>query len=107
MNEIERLINFIAEHHKFDAIKYPELNGASPEEILKFAVRHSALHFSKTAGKIAAVSENTDHDGQIDVEEIKINLSKGFINALRLAELVGMSEKELIDSVEKIIKEEN
>ena len=57
---IDQLISLIAKHFKFDEKTYPELKGASEEERLAFAVKHSALHFAKTAGKIAAVSEDAD-----------------------------------------------
>jgi len=97
---IDKLIKFIAEHFVFDENTYPELKDASEKERLAFAIRHSALHFSKTAGKVAAVSEDTDHSGEIDIASLKENIPKALINTLRLAELVGMSEKDLIKSIE-------
>lgn len=98
--DIDKLIVFIAEHFKFDEATYPELKGASSEKRLEFAIRHSALHFSKTTGKIAAVSEDADHGGSLDIEAVKENVSKALISVLRLAELVGMSETDIVDAIE-------
>ncbi len=56
--DIDNVIKFLAENLVFDEKGYPELIGATPQQKLLFGVRHSALHFAKTAGKIAAVSED-------------------------------------------------
>jgi len=98
---IDKLIKLIAKHFVFDEEVYPELKGASEEQRLKFAIRHSALHFAKTAGKIAATSEDTDHGREIQIAELKINVSKALINVLRLAELLNITEEDLIHAVEK------
>lgn len=102
MNEtIESLTKYIAEQYQFTEKKFPALQGASDEEILRFAINHSALHFAKTAGKIAAASEGADHGKQMDTEELKTNVAKSLINTLRLAEVLKMSETELLDLVRK------
>lgn len=98
--DINTLIRFIAEHFVFDEQAYPELQNASERQRLIFALRHSVLHFSKTAGKLSAVIEAADHGKQIDIAEIKKNIPKALINTLRLAELVGMSEKDIIKAIE-------
>lgn len=98
---IDNLIDLIAKNFVFDWDTYPELKGVSEKERLEFTIRHSALHFSKTAGKVAAVSEDADHGGGLDVDVIKENVSKALINTLRLAELVGMSEDDLVKAVEE------
>lgn len=98
---IDKLIKLIAKHFVFDEKTYPELKGANEEQRLKFAIRHSALHFAKTAGKIAATSEDTDHGGEIQIAELKINVPKALINILRLAELLNISEEDLIRAIEK------
>lgn len=99
--ELYKLIKFIAENFRFDEESYPELKGASEGQRLNFAIRHSALHFAKTAGKISAVSEDVDHGGKLDIEELKKTIPKALINTLRLAELVGMSETDLIKAIEE------
>lgn len=98
---INQLIKLIIKHFKFDEKTYPELKGANEEQRLAFAIKHSALHFAKTAGKIAAASEDADHGGGIDITNLKIDTVKAFISILRLAELLGMSEKDLIKAVEE------
>lgn len=102
-NTLDSLIQYIAEKHQFNGDKYPEIKNASNEEVLRFALRHSALHFAKTAGKVAGTSEGTDHGEPIDTEDLKINVAKSLVNTLRLAELLKMSEEELTKKVHQIL----
>lgn len=104
VNNLDALIKLIAEHFIFDENKYPELTGASEQEKLVFALRHSALHFSKTAGKIAAVSETTDHGGALDFDNLKVQTIKSLINTLRLADLIEMDAQKLISGVQELYK---
>jgi len=104
--DIDNLIKLIKDHFVFDEKNYPELTGASEQGKLNFAVRHSALHFAKTAGKIAAVSEHVDHNGEMDTHALRENVSKTLINTLRLAELVGMTEKDITEAIQKNITNE-
>lgn len=101
MKEIDALISLIAKHFPFHAEVYPELRDKDEKQHLVFALRHSALHFSKTAGKIATVSEDVDHGEGIDREEIRKQVPKALINTLRLAELVGLSGDDLIRMIEE------
>ncbi len=101
MHDLDALISLICRHFTFTAAVYPELHGMSEERRLAFALRHSALHFAKTAGKISAVSERVDHGEDIDMNELRQNVHKALINTLRLADLVGLSGKDLIAAVEE------
>lgn len=103
--DIDKLIKFITGHFHFDAETYPELEGASDESKLRFAIRHSAIHFAKTAGKVVAVSEKADHGEQIDFDSLKVDIPKSIVNALRLAQLVGMSGEDIIKAIEKQYKD--
>jgi len=98
---LDKLIRFIADRHVFSDTKYAELQGVSEEQKFRFALRHMALHFSKTAGKIAAISEAVDHGKPLDREDLKVNVSKSLVNTLRVAELTGLSEDDLIRAVER------
>ncbi len=99
---LDALIAFIKSHYPFVPEKYPKLEGLSDAERQVFAIRHLSQHFSKTSGKIAAAIEPADHGKEVNIEEIKTNLPKSLVNTLRLAELVGMDEKELIAGVERM-----
>ena len=102
--DLDKLIEFVGRHFVFDEQIYPELKGANEEKRLAFAVRHSALHFSKTAGKVAAVSEDVDHGGELDIETVKENIPKAIISTLKLAEIVGMKGDEIVNAIEKKYK---
>lgn len=105
MYDLDRLTAFIRNHWTFDARSYPELNGKTPEETFAFAVRHCALHFGKTAGKVIAVSEGKDHGSELDLEELKRQTSKMLINVLMLASLLGMTGDDLIRFMEEKYKD--
>jgi len=89
------LIKLAGDNVTFDETNYPALKGATEEAKLAFALHHSALHFSKTAGKIAKVVEDIDHGGGLDMESLKANVWKSFINTAWLAEKIGMSNEEI------------
>lgn len=99
--DIGRLIELTAKHFRFDEKTYPELKGATEKQHLAFAIKHSALHFAKTAGKIAAASEDADHGGTVDTNGLKVNVVKALMSILRLAELLNMSEKDIIKAIEE------
>jgi restriction endonuclease Mrr len=102
---LDRLIEYTAKHFTFDEGTYPELAGASEEQRLKFALRHMAIHFSKTAGKIAGVCDKMDHGKEASMEELKENIPKAFINTIRLAGLIQVMEKDIIRALEEKYKE--
>ncbi|MBL1433972.1 hypothetical protein COB87_000120 [Candidatus Wolfebacteria bacterium] len=98
---MQELMDFISENFVFDESIYPELKNANEEQKLRFAVRHQALHFGKTSGNIIAVSERVDHGKEMDMEVLKKNVSKAFINTLRLASSIGMTGEDIVAAVEK------
>lgn len=95
MFDLQNLTGLITETFAFTGKKYPELAGADPDEIRAFAIRHSALHFAKVAGRIAAHAEASDHGAELDPSELEVDIAKSLINTLRLAELVGMNAERL------------
>src|SRR3989344_1331344 len=94
--DIDRLIKFTAKHFIFDEKTYPELANVSDKQRLMFAIRHSALHLAKTSGKIAAIGEAIDHSKEVDMAQLKTDIPKVLITVLRLAEVIGMSENDII-----------
>lgn len=97
---IDELIHYIAQHFPFDEDHYPELKGATEQQRLNFAIRHLTVHFAKVTGKIATVAEGTDHGSSPNLEELRLSIPKALINTLRLAELVGMTESDIIKAIE-------
>ncbi len=95
------MIALIRKHFVFDETNYPELAGRGEGERLAFALRHVAIHCAKTTGKIATVSEAADHGEAVDKEGLEVDCAKALINTLRLADLIGLSGKDL----ERIIGE--
>ncbi len=101
---IQELISYIAKRYQFTPEKYPEIKDMTEEEKLSFAIRHLSIHFSKTAGKVATVSEARDHGGEIDFESLKVDVAKSLLNTLRLAELVKVSSDELESMIKAYVK---
>ena len=104
LNNLNNLIKYIADNFKFTEEKYPALKNLSQEEKIRFALKHSALHISKTSGKISGIMEDGDHGNDLDIENLKINNTKVLISSLRLAELLGMEEGEILERVKKILE---
>lgn len=98
---MDDLINYIGERWVCTPERYPEMEGMNDEERLRFVLRHSALHFAKTAGKIAGASEGVDHGETANIEDLKKNTAKSLINTFYLAGQLKMDESEL----ERLVKE--
>lgn len=101
--DVNNLLKYFGEKWTCTPDRYPEMNGMNEDETLHFVLRHSALHFSKTAGRIAAASEDSDHGKRLNIEDLKINVAKSLINTLYLAGQLKMTEEELESLVKKIV----
>ncbi len=99
--DLDSIIQYIVEHFPFDTENFPSLEKLSEQDKFLFAVQHCALHFAKTAGKVVASSEATDHGVELAVNDLKTNLAKSLITTLRLAALLNMNADELLALVEK------
>ena len=84
VDRLNELRSLVAAALPVTANHYPSLGG--PDELVVFCVRHSALHFSKTSGQLAAMAERLDHGGSPDISEATRIVANSLINALKLAE---------------------
>jgi hypothetical protein len=100
MASLDTLISFIEKNYPFTEISHTALAGATDEEKKVFAIRHLALHFGKTAGKVLAVLEDYDHTKNLDTASLKEDVPKALINTLRLAKLIGMTEDDIVEDIE-------
>jgi hypothetical protein len=106
MKELQELMDHIAKVWKCDEKRYPELAGMNPEQRRNFLVKHSVLHIGKTNGKVAAFCEDADHAGTglQPSQELRYQAVKMFINALKLAEEVGVGAQELFAEAQNIVQ---
>jgi hypothetical protein len=101
---IAELTHFIAERYTFTPEKYPELARIDDASKRAFAIRHLGIHFAKTAGKIAAVSEAADHGSPLDEESLRTDIAKSLLTTLRLAEIMNMTTEDLVKRIEQYVK---
>jgi hypothetical protein len=94
-SSVDELIRLIAECLPVNGRVYPEAGAFDDAERLRFSVRHSALHFAKTAGQLAAVAEAADHGAEIRIEALRKITANSLVNAFRMAEVVGLSHADL------------
>lgn len=80
--ELDDLIDYISRRFVFDVINYPELESATDQQIKLFAIKHSALHFSKIVGRLAAECEVIDHGTEINLAALRQSTSKSLMNTL-------------------------
>jgi len=107
MQDLRSLMDHIAAVWVCDPNRYPELAGMNNDQRRNFLVKHSLLHISKTGGKIASVCENFDHEGVPNIqstEALQEGAVKMFVNALKLAEEVGLSADDLIAQSPNFVK---
>lgn len=96
---LDAVMQYVGERYVFTHEQYPSLQGRSPEERRAFAVSHSVYHILKSIGRLAGECEQHDHGRQLDDRVLKEGVVKIFINTLKLAEELGISAGELVDSV--------
>jgi hypothetical protein len=99
MNDLQSLMALLAEKWFCTTERYPELALLDSAQRRNFRLKHSVLHITKTAGKLAAVCEAFDHRGtsRIGAEDaLQIECIAMFNNALNLAREAGLSASDLL-----------
>ncbi|MHB8651858.1 MAG: hypothetical protein ACYC8S_01850 [Minisyncoccota bacterium] len=97
--DLAHLMSYIGARYTFTPEHYPPLEGVTRDQKKAFAVSHSVYHICKSVGKLAAECERHDHGGAINDAPLKEGTVKMFINAVKLAEELGISAQELADSI--------
>lgn len=82
--------------------QYPHADLGTPEKVKTFGVSHSSKHIGKTAGKIATEVEAYDHGVSMNEESLRIATAQMLINTLKLAEVLGMSPRDLVMAISKL-----
>lgn len=93
IERIDDLRCYVAAILPVDVAHYPSL----PENcVTAFCVKHSALHFSKTSGQLAALAESMDHGLSPDLSEATKIVANSLVNALKLAEELSISTDSIL-----------
>jgi hypothetical protein len=104
MMDLQEAMDIIAARYVCSPQNYPALEGKTGQEIHDFSMNHAAVHLMKSLGKIAAQLEAQDHGEKLNQEELREATAKMYINALRIAELQGMTADELLRRVSDILR---
>lgn len=97
---LDSLIDLIADLLPVDEKTYPELADRDQAEAITFCLRHSALHFSKTAGRLAAFVEDADHGKYDRIQTLQTIVAASLVNSLKLADEIGLSGPEIIHVIQ-------
>jgi len=81
---LDELRSFVVAALPVNAMNYPKL--PTDSDAVVFCVKHSALHFSKTSGQLAALAEQMDHGEPADLSAATKIVANSLVNALKLAE---------------------
>lgn len=98
------LMRSIKEHHVFNNESYPGFEKLKDFEQRHFAIGHSALHLSKSVGRISGELESYDHGAQLNLEELRLNTVKLLMSTLRLASLLALEPDEIAETVDRIFE---
>ena len=96
---LDQLIDLISEVLPVDAKRYPALDSSTAEETIEFCLRHSALHFSKIAGRLAAWVESADHGRYADFQILESIVAGSLVNSLKLADEIGLSGSDILEQI--------
>jgi CRISPR/Cas system CMR-associated protein Cmr5 small subunit len=103
LSTMEEIINYIKEKEAHVAERYLEMKDMSEEEKIRSALQHVSVQFSKTASEIIMISNTVDRGEPLDIESLKINMTKNIINTLYLAGQLKMDSLELEGLVKRVI----
>lgn len=98
---LDELINLVSDLFPVDETHYPDLRSHQGRETVEFCLRHSALHFSKTAGRLAAWVEDADHGKYAKIDALEAIVAAGLINSLKLADEIGISGTEILSRIKR------
>lgn len=93
VERIDELRSYITAVLPVNSDHYPSLPG---QDVVSFCVKHSALHFSKTSGQLAALAEALDHGLSPDMSEATKIVANSLVNALKLAEELSIPTESII-----------
>ncbi len=98
--DFAHLMRLVAENYPCTESDYPSLHGMSPEDRAAFVLRHNALHFAKSAGAVATLSEKVDHGAPLNMSEVQPLVIKALVNAIKLGEVAGMTAEQIVAQTE-------
>jgi hypothetical protein len=98
---LSELIDLVSDLLPVTEAQYPDLRSQPGSETVEFCLRHSALHFSKTAGRLAAWVEDADHGKYARIDALESIVAAGLINSLKLADEIGVSGTEILSRIKE------
>lgn len=96
---LDSLIDMVSDFLPVDSAHYPNLSRYASGETVEFCIRHSALHFTKTAGKLASWIEDADHGNYRQIDTLEAVVVAGLVNSLKLADEIGVSGADIISQL--------
>lgn len=96
---LDSLMYFVSDLLPVDAQQYPSAPLSSQSDAINFCLHHSALHFSKTAGRLAAFVEDADHGHFAKIQTLEGIVAASIVNSLKLAEEIGLTGSEIMQAV--------
>ncbi|WHU00927.1 hypothetical protein [Sphingomonas sp. NIBR02145] len=98
---LDVLIDLVSDLLPVTEVQYPSLRFQSEATAVEFCIRHSALHFSKTAGRLAAWVEDADHGKFAKIDALEAIVAAGLINSLKLADEIGVSGTAILSHIKE------
>jgi hypothetical protein len=96
---LDTLIDIVSDLLPVNEAVYPRLGSKNGFGEMSFCLRHSALHFSKTAGKLAAFVEDADHGNYAEIQTLQAIVAASLVNSLKLADEIGISGPDIINEI--------
>ncbi len=102
LKRLHDVMILIKTNYPFNAERYQAFpKGGNATKEMAFAADHTLKHVVKSAGALAAELEKFDHSGRFDPEPLRTIAVKQTINALNLANALGITAEELGESIRK------
>lgn len=102
-SELQQLMDLVHQTFHCDENVYRKLKYLPKEMWDNEILTHSTLHLTKSAGKLASISEAYEHGAPFDIEKAKDTTLSALATILKTASMLGMTAEDLLKGVpEKI-----
>jgi len=107
VKDLQELMDLVQRVFRCDPSVYWKLKHLPEDKWDNEIITHSALHLTKSAGKLAAISEAYEHGKPFDTEGAKEITLSALSTVLKTAKMLGMTAEDLFTGVPLVIQDKS
>lgn len=104
VSTLDGLMDLVSDLLPVTEKQYPQLRRYEREDEVEFCLRHSALHFMKTAGLLASWVEDADHGKYGKIDTLENIVAASLVNSLKLADEIGIDGTVILSRIQSRLR---